>query len=55
MMPGTTSGYGAMRILQSGKDTRRTTVSTSHFLPDGGAEMSAVSQGEGLCCPIAGS
>src|SRR4030043_1252056 len=27
--------------LQAGKDTKRLTVSTTHFLPEGGAEMSS--------------
>lgn len=34
-------GCWAMRKLVSGKDTKKTSISMSHFLPDGGAEMSS--------------
>ena len=35
------SGCYSMYKLEPGKDTKRTCVNLSHFLPDGGAEMSS--------------
>jgi quercetin dioxygenase-like cupin family protein len=48
------SGCWSMYKLQSGKETRRTNVSLSHFLPDGGAEMSS-SPKERVYVVLAGS
>ena len=45
----------SMHKFEMGKDTQKTTLSVTHFLPDGGAEMSASANKERIYCVLSGN